>query len=160
MSGWKPENPSVFLKSRFDERNPMFSPDGRWIVYQSNETERDGVYVRPYPGPGGKCQISTGGGVFPTWSRTARELFFGTPTQHIMVAAYDVQGSAFRAEKPRLWSDARDKPRGPFRPFDLHPDGKRFALAPAAPAPGDTRQDHITVIFNAFDEVRRIAPTR
>ena len=121
-SGWKPGKPTVFLNSRFDEREPMFSPDGRWIAYQSNESGRNEVYVQPYPGPGGKWQISTGGGVFPTWSRTARELFFGTPTQQIMVAAYDVEGDAFRAEKPRLWSDARYKLRG--------------AISSVRPAPG------------------------
>ena len=159
-TGWKPGKPAVFLKTRFDERNAVFSPDGRWIAYQSNESGRNEVYVQPYPGPGGKWQISTGGGVFPTWSRSARELFFGTSTQQIMMTSYEVEGAAFRAEKPRLWSDARYKPRGPFRPFDLHPDGKRFALAPAAPAPDGARQDHVTVIFNVFNELRRIAPNR
>ena len=159
-SGWKPGKPAVFLNGRSDERNPMFSPDGRWIAYQSNESGRPEVYVRSYPGPGGQWQISTGGGVFPTWSRTAPELFFGGPSQQIMKAAYEVEGDAFRAEKPVLWSDARYKARGPFRPFDLHPDGKRFALAPAAPAPDEARQNHITVIFNALDELRRIAPSR
>jgi serine/threonine protein kinase/Tol biopolymer transport system component len=158
--GWRPGKPTVFLKSRFDEREPMFSPDGRWIAYQSNASGRNEVYVRPYPGPGGQWQISTGGGVYPAWSRTANELFFGTPTQQIMVSAYDIDGHAFRAEKPRLWSDARYKTRGTFRPFDLHPDGKRFALAPAAATPGDAGQDHVTVIFNVFDELRRIAPNR
>ncbi len=159
-SGWKPGKPIAFLNSRSDEREPVFSPDGRWIAYQSNESGRHEVYVRPYPGPGGKSQISTDGGVFPTWSQTTRELFFGTPTQQIMTAAYEVEGHAFRAEKPQLWSDARYQLRGPFRPFDLHPDGKRVALAPAAPAPGGARQDHVTVIFNVFDELRRIAPSR
>jgi hypothetical protein len=71
----------------------MFSPDGRWIAYQSTETGRHEVYVRPYPGPGSKEQISTDGGVFPTWSRTARELFFGTPTEQIMVSAYEVKAT-------------------------------------------------------------------
>ena len=159
-SGWRPGKPTAFLNSRFDERNPMFSPDGRWIAYQSNESERNEVYVQPYPGPGGTLQISTDGGVFPTWSRTARELFFGTPSQQIMTVAYDVDGSAFRARKPQLLSDARYKPRGPFRPFDLHPDGKRFALAAAAPGPGGATYDHVTVIFNVLDELRRIAPNR
>jgi eukaryotic-like serine/threonine-protein kinase len=159
-SGWRPGKPTVFLKTHFDERNPVFSPDGRWLAYQSNESGRNEVYVRPYPGPGGKWQISPGGGVFPIWSRTARELFFGTPTQQIMVSVYDVAGNAFRPDKPRLWSDARYKPRGPFRPFDMHPDGKRFALAPAAPAPDGARENHVTMIVNILDELRRIAPNR
>jgi len=160
ISGWKAGQPTVFLNNPFDELEPMFSPDGRWIAYQSNESGRYEVYVRPYPGPGGKWQISTGGGVFPVWSRTAHELFYGTPTQQIMVSAYEVEGDAFRAGKPRLWSEGRYRLRGAYRPFDLHPDGKRFALAAAAPAPAGAKQDHVTVIFNVFDELRRIAPTR
>ena len=81
----------------------MFSPDGRWLAYVSNETGRSEVYVRPFPGPGGKWQISTGGtGPNITWSRTPHELFYGTPDQHIMVASYTVEGESFRAEKPRL----------------------------------------------------------
>ena len=158
--GWKPGKPTVFLNSRSDEREPMFSPDGRWIAYQSNASGRNEVYVRPYPGPGGQWQISTGGGVSPTWSRTANELFFGTPTQEIMVSAYDIEGTAFRAGKPRLWSDARYKTRGISRPFDLHPDGKRLALAPAAPTPDDGRQGHVTMMVDVFDELRRLAPKR
>jgi hypothetical protein len=86
------------------------------------------MYVRPLPGPGGKRQISTGGGVYPTWSRTKREL------------------------------DGRFLQRGANRSFDLHPDGERFAIAPATQTPGGAKQDHVTFIVNFFDELRRIAP--
>ena len=137
----------------------MFSPDGRWLAYQSNETGRMEVHVRPFPGPGGQWQISTGGGVYPTWSRTKHELFYGTPSGQIMVAAFTVEGDSFRAEKPTLWSDGRFLPRAVNRPFDLHPDGERFALAPAVQTPGGGKQDHVTFIFNFFDELRRLAPT-
>jgi Tol biopolymer transport system component len=158
-SGWKPGKPTAFLNSPVAEREPMFSPDGRWLAYASNETGRFDVYVRPFPGPGGKRQISTGGGVYPTWSRTKRELFYGTESGRIMVAAFTVEGDSFRAEKPRFWSDGRFLQRGANRPFDLHPDGERFAIAPAAQTPGGAKQDHVTFIFNFFDELRRIAPT-
>ncbi|MBI3490439.1 MAG: protein kinase [Acidobacteria bacterium] len=83
-------------------------------------------------GPGGKWQISTGRGLVPTWSRTKHELFYGTANGQIMVAPYTVEGDSFRAEKPRLWSDGRFVVRAGNRSFDLHPDGERFALAPAA----------------------------
>ena len=77
-----------------------------------------------------------------------------------MMPVYEATRDAFRAEKPQLWADARYKLRGPFRPFDLHPDGKRFALAPATPAPYGAAPDHVTVIFNVFDELRRMVPGR
>ncbi|MDO8679764.1 MAG: protein kinase [Acidobacteriota bacterium] len=156
-SGWKPGKPTVFLNSPFTEREPMFSPDGRWLAYISNEFGRPEVYVRPFPGPGGKWQISTGGGSYPTWSQTKRELFYGTPNGQIMVAPYAVEGDSFRAEKPRLWSEGRHVVRGLTRMFDLHPDGERVALAPAAQTSG-VKQDHVTFLFNFFDELRRIAP--
>ena len=91
------------------------------------------VYVRPFPGPGGKWLISTGGGAFPTWSRTKHELFYVDPNGQIMVAPYKVERNAFIAEKPRLWSERRVLARGPTtRMFDLHRDGDRVAFAPAA----------------------------
>ena len=74
-SGWKPGTPTVFLNGPFAEREPIFSPDGRWLAYQSNESGRPEVYVRPFPGQCGKWQVSTTGGINATWSRTRRELF-------------------------------------------------------------------------------------
>ncbi len=156
-SGWKPGKPTVFLSSPFSELDPMFSPDGRWLAYQANESGRNEVYVRPFPGPGGKWQISTEGGTYPTWSRTRPELFYATSDQRIMVVPYEAAEDVFRAEKPRLWSQGRFTPLGVFRSFDLHPDGQRFALVPAAETEKAT-QDKVVLIFNFFDELRRIAP--
>jgi Tol biopolymer transport system component len=162
VSGWRPAKPTVFLNSSFREGEPMFSPDGRWIAYRSNESGQFEVYVRPFPGPGGKWQISTGGADNPTWSRSRHELFYGTPDQRIMVAPYTVEGDSFRAEKPRLWSEGRYLARPlritSFRSFDLHPDGERFALAPFTEAQTAAKQDKLVFIFNFFDELRRIAP--
>jgi len=158
-SGWKPGNPYNFSNASDLEAEPVFSPDGRWIAYQSHESGRNEVYVRPFPGPGGKWRISNGGGALPTWSRTRHELFYGTPSHQIMVAAYTVEADSFHAERPRLWSDKPFELRGGFRPFDLDADGERFALAPVLEAFGD-KHDHVTVIFNAFDELRWISPLK
>jgi serine/threonine-protein kinase len=157
-SGWKPGKATVFLNSPFVEQEPMFSPDGRWLAYFSNESGRTEVYVRPFPGPGGKWQISTGGGTTPTWSRTRHELFYGTPDQRIMVSPYAVEGDSFRAEKPRFWSEGRLTPTLRQRAFDLHPDGERLALAAVPETQTTARQDKLVFIFNFFDELRRIAP--
>ena len=159
-SGWKPGKATAFLNTTANEREPVFSPDGRWLAYESNESGRYEVYVRPFPGPGGKWQISTGGGINSLWSRTRRELFFETSDQHLMVAPYAVDGDSFRADKPHLWSDARFETRLRFyRNVDLHPDGERFALATAPDTQSAARQDTVVLIFNFFDELRRIAPT-
>ena len=65
------------------------------------------VYVRPFPGPGGRWQISTGGGDFPIWSRDGRELFFESRDRSIMATAYAARGDSFTAGKPRVWSETR-----------------------------------------------------
>ena len=115
--------------------------------------------MRPFPGPGGKWQISTSGGVYPTWSRDGKELFYRTADDRIMVAAYTAQGDSFRAEKPRLWSEGQFTDRGANRNFDLHPDGKRFAVLKAPESQSEAKADKVVLILNFFDELRRIAPT-
>ena len=154
-SGWKPGKPTAFLNGAYVEFDPTFSPDGRWLAYSSVESGHPEVYVRPFPGPGGRWLI--GAGANPTWSRTKRELFYGV-NGRIMVAPFAVEGESFQAEKPSEWSDGRYQTRGSIRMFDLHADGERFALAPAAPAPGEATQDTLVFIFNFFEELRRIAP--
>ena len=77
-----------------------------------------------------------------------------------MVASYTVEGNSFRAEKPRLWSEASYGSRPVGRPFDLAPDGDRFALAAVPERQTNAKQDHVTLIFNFFDELKRIAPVQ
>jgi len=70
---------------------------------------------------------------------------------------------SFRADKPRLWSEGRYTVRaraGVARPFDLHPDSERFALAAVPEAQTAAKQDKVVLIFNFFGELRRIAPVR
>jgi serine/threonine-protein kinase len=160
VSGWKPGKPTAFLNSPFIENFPAFSPDGRWVAYLSNESVPPQVYVRPFPGPGGKWQVSTDGGTQPEWSQTQNELFFGALNNRIMVASYTVEGDSFHAEKPRLWSEARYIPReSGQRAFDLHPDGERFALAGVVETQ-ESKQEKVVFIFNFFDELKRLVPTK
>ena len=156
-TGWKPGKPTVFLSTPFNESSPMFSPDGRWIAYLSSESGRTESYIRPFPGPGGKWQLSPNGGDDVTWSRVANEIFFAAPDNRIMVAGYTVQGDSFTVDKPRVWSEGRfaTRPRTPSRDLDFHPDGKRVALAPGTTREA-SRQDKVVLVFNFFDEVRRV----
>jgi eukaryotic-like serine/threonine-protein kinase len=156
LTGWKPGTPTSFLSTPAIEREPMFSPDGKWLAYQANDTGRFEIYVRPFPGPGGTWLISTAGGVTPTWSRTRRELLYRSPENQLMVAAYTASGDSFRAEKPRPWAEGYIGPQTGQRSFDLHPDGERVAVAPELGS-FDRPQDRLVVIFNFFDELRRMA---
>jgi serine/threonine-protein kinase len=156
-SGWQPTAPTLFLEGG---RQPMFSPDGRWLAYTSSTDSPSApeVYVRPFSGPGGPWQISTGGGTDPLWSPTKQEIFYATPDHRVMAASYSVIGESFRAEKPHLLSGVRFQPRAAGRHLDIHPDGTRFVLAKPRPPETEADRKHISLIFNFFDELRRIAP--
>jgi serine/threonine-protein kinase len=157
-SGWKPGKPFAFLNKPANERKPMFSPDGRWIAYTSDENGRgDDVFVRPFPMGDRKWQISPNGGGDPVWSRTRNELLYRGPDRHIMVVPYTVEGDSFKADKPRIWSEQVIWARAYQSSYDLHPDGQRLAVAlPLAQA--EEKLDKMTFIFNFSDELRRIAP--
>ena len=154
--GWTPGAPTVFLSTPAGESAPMFSPDGRWIAYASNEAGgTNDVYVRPFPGPGGKWRISTTGGITARWSATARELILNNQTT-IMSAPYAVVGDSFRADTPQIWSPTTIQGVAPGNTaYDLHPDGKRVATSAAEP---DRVQDKVVFVFNFGAYLRTIAP--
>jgi serine/threonine-protein kinase len=157
-SGWKPGTPTVFLSGDFDVRGPAFSPDGRWMAYESTQSGKYNVYVRPFPGPGIQTPISTSGGRLPKWSRTRRELIYETLDRRVMIVNYTAEGDSFHPDEPRPWPEAKLQPAN--LAFDLHPDGDRLVL----PAVGDSgpapKWDRLELILNLFDELRRIAPAQ
>src|SRR5262249_8119304 len=161
--GWTRGSATVFLSTAADEQSPMFSPDGRWIAYVSNEagdTNSSDVYVRPFPGPGGRWRVSTEGGVYPRWSTAAHELLFASPNQgKVMFTKYSVDGDSFRADKPQVWPPTGMRVAGFLTgsTYDLHPDGKRLALA-AVREQSNVSQDKVVFVFNFFDYLRKIAP--
>lgn len=111
----------AFLRTPFSDGSAVFSPDGRWLAYQSNESGRFEVYVQPVSGSGRKYQVSTDGGIVPKWSPTGRELFYRSSDQ---LMAADVQvGDAFAT------APARPLFRGGYESdFGVSPDGSRFLL--------------------------------
>jgi Tol biopolymer transport system component len=161
-SGWKPGTARSFLQTPNVELQPQFSPDGRWLAYVlADASGTPEVYVRPFPGPGGNWQVSSGGGTFPTWSRNSKELFFRTANEdQIMVSTYRAVGDSFQADKPLLWSSGQFVDRGPWRNFDLAPDGKRLAVTnrPRSQENAVAKNDKFVVLINAFDELRHVAP--
>jgi dipeptidyl aminopeptidase/acylaminoacyl peptidase len=95
-----------YLQTEFNEDNSKLSPDGRWLAYQSNESKRNEIYVMTFPIPGGKWQISTGGGRIPVWSRDGRELYYISADNKLM--AVEIKpGVKFEAGVPHPLFDVR-----------------------------------------------------
>jgi len=108
-----------------------FSPDGKWLAYSSSESGTFQVYVTPFPGPGGKWQVSNEGGWFPQWRRDGREIFYVSPSDDkIMAAEVKANGSSFEVGAVRALFEIRPY-FGLFTAnlFDVTPDGQRFIVA-------------------------------
>jgi len=145
-----------FLRTKFDEAVPQFSPDGRWLAYISNESGRSEIYVQPYPGPGGKWQISTEGGTEPAWNRNGRELFYRSGDKMMAVEIATQHG--FAAGTPRMLFEGRyELAPFPATNYDVSPDGQRFLMV--KPSEQEAATTQINVVLNWFEELKRKVPT-
>jgi Tol biopolymer transport system component len=168
LQGQGERKPRPFLQTPFTEAAPRFSPDGRWLVYSSNESGRSEIYVQPYPGPGGKWLISTEGGNQAVWARNGRALFFRSGDK---MMAVDIQTQpAFQAGTPRMLFERAGYLGGQAAPdYDVSPDGQRFLMMKEGQQPeaaqrfstgagtlATTVQVH--VVLNWFEELKQRAP--
>jgi serine/threonine-protein kinase len=155
--------PQPFLQTSFNERGPQVSPDGRWVAYSSDESGRYEVYVRPFPGPGGRWQISTDGGAEVTWSRRGNELFYRTGGQREKMMAMEIQTQpSFVPGRPRLLFEgpyaSNVGPGGSQANYSPAPDGQRFLMLKATEQQ-ETALTQINVVLNWFEELKRRVPT-
>ena len=145
-----------FLQTPFNESVPEFSPDGRWLAYTSDESGRSEIYVQPYPGPGGKWQVSTEGGTEPIWNSNGRELFYRSGEK--MMAVEIATQPGFTAGKPRVLFEGQYAPSPATMPnYDVSPDGQRFLMLKPTEAEAGPKQ--INVVLNWFEELKRRVPT-
>jgi len=145
-----------FLRTPFNESDPRFSPDGRWIAYESDESGRSEIYVQPYPGPGGKSQVSRDGGTEPVWNRNGRELFYRSGNK-MMAVEITTQPNIALGNPRVLFERQYVLATVPISNYDVSPDGRRFLMVK-----GDeqsTTATQINVVLNWFEELKRRVPT-
>ena len=140
----------AWLAGPFDELMARFSPDGKWVAYTSNESGRDEVYVRPFPGPGTATRVSVHGGSMPVWRKDGRELFFLSPRADVMAAPI-AAGSPLRFGEPvRLFSASIPEMTTQIHAYDVSRDGQRFLINSRV---GVREPKRINVLLNWMTDV-------
>jgi hypothetical protein len=150
------------VEGRFQQGNASVSPDGRSLIYFSDESGQREIYLQPYPGPGGKTPVSIGGGLEARWSRDGGEIFFRTDRAVISVPV--TRQPDLVVGRPRVLFEA-DYRNGQAvngaRQYDVAPDGRFLMIREGALQPGDETDayDHLILVENWLDELRRLVPS-
>ncbi len=146
--------PTPLVAEPYDEKGMALSPDGRWLAYESTETGRDEVYVRPFPDVNsGKWQVSSEGGHNPRWSKDGTELFFVSAGGDMTAVdiAFD-NGFRVRGTQPLFSTTERILfAQVNYAGWDVNPDGSRFLMVQTAP-PADVSA--IVVVENFSEELK------
>ena len=142
----------AFINTPANEGQGRFSPDGRWVAYQSDESGRVEVYVAPFPGPGRPQPVSTGGGSGPRWRVDGKELFFVTPDQRMDAAAIDTTGASVVVSRIEQLFQVRVDAAAGLNAWDVAPDGQRFLIASPVDEP---RPPSLSLIVNWPATLRR-----
>ena len=152
------------VQSPFAERNGIVSPDGRWLAYESNDSGRPEIYVRPFPEVNsGHWLVSTTGGTRPLWAPSGQELFYVAPTGALMRVGVE-RGPSWAATTPTLLVK-----EGYFtipggnggRTYDLSSDGQRFLMIKEGGGTDQTATPPQLIVVQHFDEeLKRLVPTR
>ena len=138
----------ALVSTPYSDRFPMFSPDGRWVAYESDRAGRFDVYVRAFP-EGEERAVSVDGGERPIWSKDGRQLYYNRGDKMMVVDIGTTNG--FDAGTPRLLFE------GPFRARsrDVSPDGERFVMVRYS----EESTPRINIVLNWFEELERLVPT-
>jgi serine/threonine-protein kinase len=149
------------LQTKFDERNGIVSPDGRWLAYESNSSGPFEVYVRPFPNVGdGLWPVSTAGGRQPLWARSGRELFYVGADGALLRVPVEASGTTWNAGTPMKLIEGRYYTGvGSGRAYDVSADGQRFLMIKAPGADAGAAPPALIVVQHWDEELKRLVPT-
>jgi serine/threonine-protein kinase len=147
------------LQTKFNERNGIVSPDGRWLAYESDNSGSFEIYVRPFPNvSGGLWPVSTAGGRQPLWSRSGKELFYIGADGTLLRVPVEASGSNWHAGAPvKLLEGRYYTGTGSGRAYDVSPDGRRFLMIKAS---GTAAPPALIVVQHWDEELKRLGPEK
>ena len=146
--------PVMFLGTPVREELPNLSPDGRFLAYASDESERYEVYVRSFPGGDGKWQASVNGGTLPRWRSDGRELYY-VEGDTLMAVSVSTEPTFALGQPQPLFESPDPNPADALRQYDVSADGQRFLTIALAEADGDEiSRPTIRVVENWYEEFR------
>jgi serine/threonine-protein kinase len=143
--------PVSFLRTPANERRTTFSPDHRYLSYSSDESGRNEVYVRPFPGGPGKWQVSTNGGDWPRWSADGKEIFY-VEGPAIMAVSVSTSGNFTVGLPQQLFESSEFRSGQAASIYDVFPDGQRFVTI--APAGNGHAPKSVRIVQNWYEEFR------
>ena len=160
VSGAKLAGPEPLVGTPAMEFNPEISPDGRYMAYQSDETGRLEIYVRPFPHVNdGRWQVSTGGGTRAVWARNGRELFYVDPANTLTTMPVQTSGATFAVGNPvKLFEIAYAAPLTAPRHYDVAADGQRFLMIKENPTRDRNATAGMVVVLNVFEVLKAKVP--
>jgi Tol biopolymer transport system component len=146
--------PIDFLQTQFNEVQPRFSPNGRWVAYASDESGQFEVYIRAWPSAEQRTPVSIGGGMQPEWRRDGKELFYLSADRNIMTVPIANDAKTIAVGTPQaLFSVDVAEPVAPyFNDYTVTADGQRFVVALNAKV--QTPQT-LTVLYNWTAALRK-----
>jgi Tol biopolymer transport system component len=146
-----------YLQTEFNERNSRLSPDGRWVVYNSDESGKEEVYIQSFPAAGAKVQVSSKGGDQPAWARNGKSVFYRGENA-IQEVSFE-SSPRLAVGKPRvLFPDHFESPQvGGHTGYDVFPDGRFLMIqSPDARLSSGAAHYDFVFVFNWFEEVKRL----
>jgi hypothetical protein len=153
-----PQKPFPYLASPFNERNGVFSPDGHWIAYDSNESGRPEVYVQAFPLTNQKARISTAGGTGAAWSKNGGELFYLAADGNLMAVPYRATATTFEPGAGKVLFAVPAVPGNAIRrSYAVTGDGRRFLIWKPV---DESVNEPITLVLNWLDELKGRVPSK
>jgi Tol biopolymer transport system component len=142
-----------FIERLHSQKHSIWSPNGHWIAYSSNESGRSEVYIEPYPGPGPREKISIGGD-HPIWSREGTRLFYCSAEEKMVAVTIETEPKLRVTDYKELF-DWKYLSCGNCQTYDVAPDGRFLMIRD----PEGSQRQQINMVLNWFDELKRLVPT-